>query len=126
MGDGGDDGADLTARQEQAIGALLCHATVRDAAAAIAVSESTLYRWLADSSFSHRYRAARRVLVEAAVGVLQAATAEAVATLRAALTSDRPGDRIKAALGIIDRSVRGVEIMDLLERVEALEARGNP
>jgi hypothetical protein len=113
-------------KSSEVIAALLSEGTLAGAAAKVGVHVKTLTRWLADPAFARKYRAARRQVVEAAVGVLQAATAEAVATLRAALTSDRPGDRIKAALGIIDRSVRGVEIMDLLDRVEALEARGSP
>jgi hypothetical protein len=55
------------------------------------------------------------------VAQLQQATGEAVAALRRNLTCGTPAAEIAAAKAIIDQSVKGVELIDLAERVEALE-----
>ena len=81
-----------------------------------------MLRWLAEPSFKARYRDARRQVVELAVTGLQQATSEAVETLE-----DQPqhrgaaAARIAAAKAILDFAVKGVELVDLAERVEALE-----
>ena len=68
------------------------------------------------------YRQARRLATEAAAGVLQGAAGAAARQLVRELKGDRAGDRIKAALGIIEQAGKGLDLFDLLARVEALEA----
>ena len=114
-------GEKLSRRKEQALAALLHHSTIKAAAEAVGVNEKTLRVWMANPDFLRAYRAARSQLVENAVAQMQRAAGAAVAVLTGKLTSEKDVDVIKAALGIYDRSVRGVELLDLLERVEALE-----
>ncbi len=85
------------------------------------VSESSLLRWLRDPAFRAEYRAARRAVVEQAVSGLQHATSEAVAALRRNLTCGMPTVEISAAKAVLDFAVKGVELIDLAERVEMLE-----
>lgn len=119
--------AKLTPRQEQAVAVLLGVPDHAQAAALIGCGVSTLRRWLADPAFQAAYRAARRAVVEQAVAQLQRASGEAVAALHRNLNAPRPGDQIKAALGILDRAARGVELIELAERLAALERRlGGP
>jgi hypothetical protein len=109
--------------QELAIAALLRTRTIRRAAAAIDVDERTLRRWLQDPSFVKAYRAARAAVVENALADLQRTARKAVACLRRNLTCGRASDEIRAALGVLGHAVKGVELIDLQERVEALEAK---
>jgi hypothetical protein len=119
-------GEKLTRRQEQAIACLLAEVTVERAARSARVGVATLGRWLKVPSFQQAYREARRQVVEAAVANLQRSAEGAAITLGLALTADRAGDRIKAACAILDRAVRGVELIDIIARLDALEAqRGN-
>lgn len=116
-------GEKLTRTAEAAIAALLTEPTVEAAAAKAGIAAATLRRWLQRPEFLAAYRAARRRVVESAIARLQAAAEKAVAALERNLTGRRASNQIRAAVAILDRAVRGVELLDLAERVEALEGR---
>jgi transposase len=115
-------GEKLTRKHEQSIAALLSEPSIKAAAESCGIGEATLYRWLQLPDFQASYRTARRQVVERAVSELQAACGEAVATLKRNLACDNPAVEIRAAQIIIEQAVKGVEIIDLQERVERLEA----
>ena len=91
-------GEKLSRKQEQAIVALLQHATIRAAAAAVPVNERTLRAWMRDPAFAAAYAQARRELLDVAV----------------AKDGARDGDRVRAAVALLDHAVRGVELADVL------------
>ena len=109
--------------EDRALAALLSEKTIAQAATKASVSESTLLRWLAEPSFKSRYRDARRQVVELAVTGLQQATGQAVETLVEIIgnIAAPQAARVSAAKTILDFAVKGVELVDLAERVEALE-----
>jgi DNA-binding MurR/RpiR family transcriptional regulator len=107
--------------QEQAIAQLLAQPTVEAAAAAAGVGVATLRRWLRRPGFKKAYRAARQQVTEQAVARLQQAATEAVDALRKNLTCDNPAAVNTAAKAIIEQAIKGVEVADLVERVEELE-----
>jgi hypothetical protein len=109
-------------KEEQAIAALLAEPTVEAAAARVGVGHSTLLRWLAEPSFRDRYRAARRDVVEAAIGRLQRASTAAVDALARNLSCGMPAVEVGAAKAVLDQAIKAVELLDLAERVERLEA----
>jgi hypothetical protein len=113
----------LSRKQEQAVAALLSEPTVAAAASNAGVAERTLWRWLQVPEFHAEYRAARRRVVEGAIGQLQRATVEAVETLRRNLNCGSPSTEVRAALGILDQAVRGVELLDIEELLSELETR---
>lgn len=117
--------AELTAKQEKAVIALLTASTIEAAAKCANVSESTLLRWLKETNFSDAYRAARREVVTQSLAQIQQATGEAVETLLSVAkdTTAPASSRVSAARAILDTAVRGVELDDLAARVEALESR---
>lgn len=110
-------------REEVAIAALLTEPTISDAASKSGISESTMLRWLADPRFQAQYRAARRQVVEQAVSRLQQATSDAVETLSRNMLCGVPASEIAAAKAVLDFAVKGVELVDLAERVANLEQR---
>lgn len=110
-----------TNNHEKALSALLNSASITDAATKSGLSERTLYRYLEDEDFRKEYRTARRNLVENSIGQIQAATGEAVETLRRNLSCENPSVEVRAAQIILDSAYKGVEIVDILERVEILE-----
>jgi hypothetical protein len=121
-------GEKLPRRKEQAISALLLHATLSEAATALAVDESTLRRWLReDTAFQTAYRDARRAVVQQAITQVQRATGEAVETLRNIMQdAEAPASsRVVAARVVLDMSLHTIEIEDLEQRVAALEAQGS-
>ena len=110
-------------KMDEAIAALLSCAPVAESAAICGIHENTLLRMMQDSEFQARYRAARRLVLEAAVGKLQAASSEAVETLREVLTDKEasPSARVSAARVVLEIGARHLEIEDLAQRIEALE-----
>jgi hypothetical protein len=114
-------GEKLTARHERAIVALLEHASIREAASAIDTDEKTLRRWLALPAFLAAYRAARLQVVEGSISRLQQASGQAVDTLKECLDSERDGDRIRAAVSILEFAHKGVELCDLAGQVAELK-----
>jgi len=111
-------------RQEIAIAALISEPTVEGAAAKAGIAPVTLWRWLRDDSgFREAYRAARRQVIEQAVANLQRAAGEAVETLRTNLHADSPSVQVRAAVAILEHAYRGAEVLDLAERINALEAQ---
>ncbi|HYT93653.1 MAG TPA: hypothetical protein VEL76_33350 [Gemmataceae bacterium] len=101
-------GEKLSTKQEAVIAALLSEPTHAAAAAKAGISAATLQRWLRLPAFHSAYRRARRELVAGAIGRLQAATGLAVDTLLAvAKDGKRDGDRVRAAIALLDHALRG-------------------
>jgi hypothetical protein len=116
-------GEKLTAKQERAITALLEHPTIVEAAAAADTDERTLRRWLALPVFLAAYRQARLQVVEASIARLQRASGAAVTTLEECLGADKAGDRIRAAVAILEYTHKGAELLDLAGQVAELKAQ---
>ena len=109
-------GQKLTSKQEALIAALLTEPTYAAAATKAGVGQSTLYRWLKRPAFRDAYRRARRELVEAAIGRIQASTGQAVETLVAvARHGRRDSDRVRAAVALMHHAWRGLAEGDLLQ-----------
>ncbi len=107
---------------ETAISALLACASIRSAAKKIKIAEKTLRSWLKETEFAAAYRAARRAVVEQAITQTQQLTGDAVKALKRNLKCGVPAVEVRAALGVLESASKGVELTDLLERIEALEA----
>ena len=109
----------------KALTALLSNSSIRDAAKACRLSEETLYRFLRDPAFLKEYRDAGRQAVENAIRKLQIATNAAVETLERNLHCENPAVESRTAQIILENAIKGVELLDILERVEALESQTN-
>ncbi|MGB7201474.1 MAG: helix-turn-helix domain-containing protein [Pyrinomonadaceae bacterium] len=107
--------------KEKALAALLETNSIRDAAKASGLSEATIYRFLADKAFLSDYRAARRQTVESAISKLQSASNEAVSTLIRNMNCANPAVETRTAQIVYENAIKGVETMDILERLEWLE-----
>ena len=115
----------LSARQEQALAALLIEPTVTAAATKANVPERTLYRWLDEPAFTAAYREARRKAVKQTVARLQRASAPVVSILLQLAASDQtPATaRVAACRAVLDYTFKAVELEDLDARLSELEAR---
>ena len=116
-------GTGKTRKREQAIAALLEHPTIAAAASAVGIGEKTLRRWLAEPEFQADYRAARERAVRMAVGRLQGLRSTATETLHRAMTCGTPTTEVRAAVAVIEHGFKGAELVDLAERVAALESK---
>jgi hypothetical protein len=113
----------MSRKQELAIAALLREPTIHEAAEAVGIAPITLLRWLQVPTFRDSYRVARRQVVEVAIAQLQAATIEAVETLRKVMADDEApaSSRVSAARTALETAIRGIELLDLEARVERME-----
>ena len=116
-------GEKLTRKQELLISALLSEPTVEAAARTAGVGYRTAKRWLTLPAFQAEYRAARRRVVEFAVGQLQGLASQAVGALRRNLRGVQAADQIRAAVAVLKHATHAIEATDVLERLEALEAK---
>lgn len=115
----------LQPKQIKAIEALLREPTTAAAAKAARVGEATIFRWLADPAFSAAYKEARGQLLEATLTALQAAGGDAVKCL-VEVTNDKEAQvsaRVSAAKAIIELGLKTREVLDVEERLKALEER---
>lgn len=118
-----DSDANLEAKHDAAIVALLSTRTVRGAAKKCGISEATLYRLLQLPDFTTKYRAARRGLVETVTAQLQQDGADAAKALREIVNNKKaPASvRVSAARVILEQGIKAVELIDLSERLDRLE-----
>ena len=98
--------------------------TVADAARAARMSVKTARRRLAEPAFRQALQQARQEALAAAVTRLTAATATASAGLeRLAAGAGQESVQLAACRSILELALRGVELLDITERLSALEAR---
>jgi hypothetical protein len=116
-------GQQISRKQEAAIIGLLLEPSFEKAAARAGISESTLWRWLRIPSFQAAYREAKAQAVGQAIACLQRASSEAVETLREVMqdTAAPATARVSAARTILELAIKGIEVEDILARLEALE-----
>jgi hypothetical protein len=113
----------LTPKQQKALQALLENPTTRAAAKAAGVGETTIFRWLAEPAFNRCYREARNHLLENTLTALQAASTDAVQTLRDVMrdTQAMVTARVSAARAILEFALKAKELLETEARLSALE-----
>jgi hypothetical protein len=115
----------LTPKQQVALASLLEHGTVIEAAKACGISTRTLFRWLNEEAFAVAFRQARAQLLETSLSALQAASVDAVKTLRDTLNNAaaKPSERISAARAVLEFSLKAREVLDVEQRLAQIEER---
>jgi hypothetical protein len=118
-----DDRNALSEKQERALQATLSHPTLKEAALAAGISETTLWRYMQDEEFSRRLRGARRDAVNHAVIRLQRASSDAVSVLSDLMMKESapPSARISAARTVLDYAIRATEIDELRSQIDELQ-----
>lgn len=105
------------------IQALLSNASVESAARAAGISASTAWRWMKDPAVVTGLREARQNAVERAMARLQEAMSGAVDCLcQVQSEGESESARVSAARTILEQALRSVELQDVQERIEKLEA----
>jgi AcrR family transcriptional regulator len=96
--------------------------SLRQAAEELGVSEATARRRFKDPRFRERVQEIRRRAVDDAIGQMVAAMTAAVTKLRNLIENgERESTQLRAALGLIDLTLKAAALADLQERVEQLE-----
>ena len=115
----------LSRNQQRAIAALLSCTTTAEAAEKAGVSRQTLYRYLADETFRAELSRRQDAIISKVTASLVGLAEEIVKTLRQMLTDadTPPSVKARVALGWLSQMQKNVELQDLVERVERLEAQ---
>jgi hypothetical protein len=109
-------------KDDTAILALACGATVEKAAQQAGLNKRTLYRRLAEPDFRRQVQAVRAEMVQRLAGTLTAAGTEAVKTLLDLLKgATAAAVRLGAARAVLEIGVKFREMADLEERLATLE-----
>lgn len=110
-------------RHEVYIVALLEHPTLQKAAAAVGISDVTLWRCMKQPEFAEAYRKARKEAFSQSVGRLQHASNAAVGTLLRVMTDKEApaSSRVRAAEVVLSTAFKGIELDDIEARVAQLE-----
>jgi hypothetical protein len=113
----------LSRKKHLLIAELLQRPTIREAAEAVKLGEATAHKWLRDPTFQRCYRAAREQIVEFSISQIQKASSEAVEVLRRILHDNTApaSSRVSASKIILELSLKGLEVTDILERIDSLE-----
>ncbi len=113
----------LTGKQRAAIDALLTGCTVTEAAGRAGVSRKTLQRWMQEEGFRAALDGATAEALQELSRLLLTLTRDAAQAMRDALAGEQPiAVRLRAADALIGRLLTVRELVDLEERVAALEA----
>lgn len=115
------DSDKLSANQEKLIGFMLTEKSVEAACVKAAIDPSTAWRWMKTETFKTEYRRVRRGILENTISRLQSISLQAIDTLERNLVCEVPAAEIRSAQIILEHSIKGLEILDLEERISYLE-----
>ena len=112
-------------KKMQFLAALMTARTIKAASQASGVGLRTAFRWLRDPAFKAELTQKQDSELGQVTRLTVAAMTDAVETLRSIMADDStPATaRVAAARAILESCVRFAELIDLTERVAALEAR---
>lgn len=113
----------LSPAQAHGVAAVLGTRSLEDAAKLAGVTTRTIRRWCSLPAFQAALVTSRRQTFMQALDELRVAASEAVGALRRIVTNPETpaGVVVQAAHAILTHAFRGVELQDVLERIQALE-----
>lgn len=115
----------LTPKQRATIAALLSQPTLSAAAKQVSVSRDAVYRWLKEPDFAAALVAAESEHLQSVQRGMLAASESALVVLGNLLVSESESIRLRAALGILEQTIRLRELIALDARLTALEQAAN-
>lgn len=104
----------------------MCSSNTEEAIKKAGISQTTAYKYLKDPKFNEAYRRNRRETMQQVTSKLQQSALTAVETLNHVMTdteNSTASARVQASKIILENAYRGLEMEDLLEKLEQLEKR---
>jgi hypothetical protein len=114
----------ITTKQHKAIAALLSERTIGAAAKRAGIAERTLYTWLkTDTDFRAALRSAEKDMLDAVTRRLSVGQMHALDTLETLITKAKhESTRRQAAIDWLNLSLKFIDVLNIDERLTALEA----
>lgn len=113
--------SEISTKQQKLIALLLTEKTIDEACKKASVNATTYWRWMQSELFLREYRKTRRGILENTVAKLQSVTHKAIDTLERNLNCENPAAEIRSAQIILEQSIKGLETLDVENRLELLE-----
>jgi hypothetical protein len=117
------ESSEVSAKHERAIIALLTEPSVKRAAAAAEIGESTLWRWLKDDTFNKAYLDTKRKSFQQSSARIQHYTSDAASVFQSIMNDPKQpaSARINAAKAVMQHATAATELEDYNQRLSALE-----
>lgn len=113
----------ITTKQQKAIAALLSERTIGAAAKKAGIAERTLYTWLNEPDFRAELRSVEKDMLESVTRRLSVGQMHALDTLETLITKAKhESTRRQAAIDWLNLSLKFIDVLNLDERLTALEA----
>lgn len=112
----------LTNRQLVAISQIIASPTLEEARLKAKISKGTLYAWLKDGTFKSELKHQRDEVIKEALCRLKRGISKAVDELIILMDSKHPNFKYRACKDIIDYTLKSIEIEDIEERLDKVEA----
>lgn len=113
----------VNAKQSKLMLAMLTKPTMQKACEDVGVSTQTAYRWLKDETFNREFQAVKRDYMRSVTTLIQKNNKTAVNTIVGIMKDESlpPTVRLQGARTILEYGYKGLEIEDILERIDKLE-----
>lgn len=113
--------------RESAVAILVAEPNIKSAAAKIGVTEQTLHRWLDEPDFALQLAEAQKSVTKRVVRSITLKAEKAITTLDEIMSSPNAPtpSRVSAARCVLEFTVKAIELQEILERLEKLEATAN-
>lgn len=115
---------DLTPKQLKLLKAMLICPTFEEAYRQSGIAKKTALKYRNNPAFKQAYRQAKRDAMDLVTTQLQQSAMEAVRVLKDVMTNEDtpPATRVQSARSILDNAYKGIELEDMAERLEEVEA----
>lgn len=113
----------VSVKQSKLMVAILTETTMQKACEKVGVSAQTAYRWLKDEDFKREFQFLKRDYMKTVTTTIQKNTQIAVSTIVDIMKDEKlpPTVRLQGARTILEYGYKGLEIEDILARLDKIE-----
>jgi DNA-binding MurR/RpiR family transcriptional regulator len=116
---------ELTFKQAKSCYLIVSGMSMRDVAASVGTSETTIFRWLKLPAFQDELRQLKRIVIERSLGKLQVLNDKSIQTLERLLNCGNYPTECRAAVAILTKNHESIDFFEYESRLKAIEQRFN-
>jgi DNA-binding MurR/RpiR family transcriptional regulator len=116
---------ELTFKQTKACYLIVSGMSMRDVAASVGTSETTIFRWLKLPAFQDELRQLKRIVIERSLGKLQVLNDKSIQTLERLLNCGNYPTECRAAVAILTKNHESIDFFEYESRLAKIEERFN-